>query len=239
MGRHRHNFDQFRFPLRGDMNVGKGIQLRQGHLGYFTEGGPYGPQEDILGATPPGERTHLTLQFAGATGYGYLSPDRLRYFRDELRKDGEFVDALYQRRDGRKQGGLEAVWELAFGKKLEYPKPRYGAPIIMNPASFPWVVAKDNPKVAAKNLGTFTERGIWAEMIRLSEGARWRTENDTARRLLFVLDGLGSCGGEAIAQHSAIQIEPQELADVSVDTETSILLFGLPPVVRLRDAAAA
>jgi hypothetical protein len=237
--RHRHNFDQYRYPLRGDMNVGKGVRLREGHLGYFTEGAIYGPQDDQLGNTPPGEPMHVTLQFGGATGYGYLSPDRLRAIRDELRKDGEFVDVVYRRNDGRTQGGLEAVWERAFGRKLEYPKPRYAAPIIMNPQSFPWVADGDNRQVAYRNLGSFTERGIWAETRRLSGNAHWTSRDDRARRLLFVLGGNGKCGDEAIGQYSAIQIEHGEKADILAADGMEILLFGLPPIVPSTETAAA
>ena len=99
--RHRHNFDQFRFPIRGDMNVGEGLRLREGQLGYFTEGAPYGPQDDPVEPLEPGERLHLTLQFGGATGHGYLGPKRLRACREELRREGEFVDVFYRRRDGK------------------------------------------------------------------------------------------------------------------------------------------
>jgi hypothetical protein len=237
--RHRHNFDQFRYPLNCDMNVSTGLRLRERHLGYFTEGAAYGPQDDKLGITPPGEPMHLTLQFGGASGLGYLSPDRLRACRDELRKNGEFVDVLYKRNDGRTQGGLEAVWEHAFGRKLEYPNPRYGAPIIMNPESFPWAAASDNQQVARKQLGTFTERAIWAEVVRVNDGACWTTRDDHARRLLFVLTGNGTCGSEAIGQYSAIQIEQGESAEIAAKEPTEILLFGLPPVTRSAEAAAA
>ena len=48
MPRHRHNFDQIRLPLRGDMNIGKGLVLKQGEFGYFAEGLAYGPQNDVL-----------------------------------------------------------------------------------------------------------------------------------------------------------------------------------------------
>src|SRR5436190_242180 len=89
--RHRHNFDQFRFPIGGDMNVGNGIVLPEGQLGYFTEGAAYGPQDDPLDKAEPGERVHLTLQFGGSTGYGYLGPGRLRACWVELRKHGESV----------------------------------------------------------------------------------------------------------------------------------------------------
>jgi hypothetical protein len=237
--RHRHNFDQFRYPLRGDMNVGQGIRLREGHLGYFTEGAAYGPQEDLLGNTPPGEPMHVTLQFGGATGYGYLSPDRLRAVRNELRKHGEFVDVTYRRHDGRTQGGLDAVWQYAFGEKLEYPSPRYSAPIIMDPQSFPWVTDSHDAQVSRRNLGSFTERGVWAETLRLSENAHWASRDDHARRLLFILSGSGKCGDTSFAQYSAIQIEKGDTVDISANGETEILLFGLPPVVRSKRAVAA
>src|SRR4051812_8169910 len=113
--RHRHNFDQFRFPVRGDMNVGSGLRLPEGQLGYFPEGAPYGPQDDPLEPLSPEPRMHLALQFGGATGYGYLGPQRLRTSRDELRREGEFEDVFFRRHDGTRLNGLDAVWQHTFG----------------------------------------------------------------------------------------------------------------------------
>src|SRR5580658_4745720 len=56
---HRHNFDQIRLPLRGDMNLGRAGILRENEIGYFPEGLAYGPQEDPLGDALPGERLQL------------------------------------------------------------------------------------------------------------------------------------------------------------------------------------
>src|SRR5262245_29658821 len=200
--RHRHNFDQFRYPLRGDMNVGKGVKLRAGHLGYFTEGAAYGPQDDPLDDAAPGERIHLTLQFGGATGYGYLSPDRLRACRDELRKNGEFVDVLYRRNDGKTLGGLDAVWQHAFGVRLEYPEPRYSEPIIIDPDAFRWKDCPGGRGVQHKLLGTFTERGVWAEIVRMQPEGQWNVGDADARRLLFVLSGSGSAEGSRLTGYS-------------------------------------
>jgi hypothetical protein len=237
--RHRHNFDQFRYPIRGDMNVGKGVDLREGQLGYFTEGAPYGPQDDPLQGAAPGERMHLTLQFGGATGYGYLSPDRLRACRDELRREGEFVDVLYRRHDGKTQNGLDAVWQHAFGRKLEYPKPRYPGPIIMDPDSFGWVPVPERPGIERKHLGTFTERRIWAEILRLRPGGRWISREADAHQLYFVLSGTGACGSATLVLHSAIQVDPGEGAEIIAGEDLELLVFGLPTIARLPRSSAA
>ena len=237
--RHRHNFDQFRFPIRGDMNVGQGIKLREGQLGYFTEGAPYGPQDDPLDDAALGERLHLTLQFGGATGHGYLGPDRLRACRDELRKHGEFVDVLYRRHDGKTLGGLDAVWQHAFGRRLEYPKPRYSEPIIIDPNSFRWNHGRDGAGVERKHLGTFTEREIWAEMVRMAPGARWAPAIQDARQLLFVLAGHGNAGSAKLTPHSSIQVDPGERIEIAGDDAIELLIFGLPPIPESAASAAA
>ncbi|MEW6454888.1 MAG: hypothetical protein AB1490_29900 [Pseudomonadota bacterium] len=228
--RHRHNFDQFRFPIRGDMDVGDGVRLREGQLGYFTEGAPYGPQNDPLEPSKPGERTHLTLQFGGATGYGYLGPKRLRACRDELRREGEFEDVFYRRHDGKTQNGLDAVWQHAFGSKLEYPKPRYPGPIIMDPKSFRWIPNVDAPGVDGRHLGTFTERGVWAEILRLRPGTSLTPHRADARRLLFVLSGSGTVDGTEITHHSAIQLDAGEDGHVVCNDTLELLVFGLPAI---------
>jgi hypothetical protein len=237
--RHRHNFDQFRFPIHGDMNVGDGVRLREGQLGYFTEGAPYGPQDDPLESSKPGERIHLTLQFGGATGYGYLGPKRLRACRNELRRDGEFVDVFYRRHDGKTQSGLDAVWQYAFGTKLQYPKPRYPGPIIMDPNSFRWLPNADAPGVERKHLGTFTERGVWAEILRLRPGACLTPNRVDVRRLLFVLSGSGPIDGPEITHHSAIQLDRGEAGRIVCKAALELLVLGLPAVATVETMTSA
>ena len=229
--RHRHNFDQFRFPIHGDMNVGSGVRLREGQLGYFTEGAPYGPQDDPLEPSLPNPRMHLTLQFGGATGYGYLGPKRLRACRDELRRHGEFVDVFYRRHDGTTQNGLDAVWQHAFGVSLEYPRPRYPGPIIMDPKSFQWLPKAGSPGVESKHLGTFTERGVCAEIVRVHPGSSWTPDFAEAQRLLFVLSGAGSIDDTEIATHSAIQLDGGEQARIVSKDTLELLVFELPKIV--------
>ena len=77
MPRHRHNFDQIRFPLRGSMNHGD-IDVGEGQIGYIPEGLAYGPQSDPLAPFGPGERLQLVLQFGGASGCGFMSIEQRR-----------------------------------------------------------------------------------------------------------------------------------------------------------------
>ena len=68
MPRHRHTFEQIRFPVVGDMNLGEQGILHEGEIGYFPEGQTYGPQDDPFGAREAA--LQLVLQFPGASGLG-------------------------------------------------------------------------------------------------------------------------------------------------------------------------
>ena len=58
--RHRHNFEQFRFQLEGDLNFARDGVMTPGMLGYFPEGASYGPQ------TSEATAMTIVLQFGGA-----------------------------------------------------------------------------------------------------------------------------------------------------------------------------
>lgn len=136
MPRHRHNFDQIRPPIIGDMNIGGGLVLSEGQVGYFGEAMAYGPQEDLLGTAKPGERLHLTLQFGGASGYGYMSIEQRRRALCELQKIGSFSGPDFRHNDGSVEWGHNVVWRHVFGEPLKYPRPRYKDPVIVNSRSF-------------------------------------------------------------------------------------------------------
>ncbi|HKT16994.1 MAG TPA: hypothetical protein VJR47_03060, partial [Stellaceae bacterium] len=42
--RHRHNFEQIRFVLEGELSFGRDGTMTAGMVGYFPEGVHYGPQ---------------------------------------------------------------------------------------------------------------------------------------------------------------------------------------------------
>jgi hypothetical protein len=231
MPRHRHNFEQIRLPVRGDMNLGRGMVLREGEVGYFPEGMAYGPQEDPLGDAAPGERVQLVLQFGGASGCGFMSIEQRRQARNELAKTGRFDGNYYHRPDGKVQWGLNAIWEHVYGERLKYSRSRYTNVIIADPKRFNWLPVPGAGQVDRRYLGSFSERGVWTEMIRLRPEARWSSTEPRGRRLIVVMSGGGACGQTPVERLTAMQIEPGETLHLSAETETELFVVGLPPVV--------
>ena len=127
--RHRHNFDQFRFQIEGDGGFDRDGIMTQGTVGYFPEGTRYGPQSN------KGDLTVLVLQFAGASGNGYLSEAQISEASRQLGQSGKFEGGVYfpNPETGRKQqDGYEACWEHVTKRKLAYPAERFHHPVFMN-----------------------------------------------------------------------------------------------------------
>ncbi|WP_090698396.1 MULTISPECIES: hypothetical protein [unclassified Beijerinckia] len=224
MPRHRHNFDQIRLGVTGDMNLGDNFTLREGEIGYFGEGMPYGPQHDV------GHRLQLVLQFGGASGYGFMSIEQRREAWKELEKTGRFEGPNYRHADGRLEWGLNAIWRQIFGVELRYPKPRYRKPVIVTPKSFNWLPVSGQSGVERKYLGAFSERGVWVEQIRIHKNSTW-TLSSPVRQLLTVLNGTGAAAGKKLSKMSVIQLEPQETIEITAEEEMTFFVIGLPPVV--------
>jgi hypothetical protein len=230
MPRHRHNFDQIRLPLRGTMNHGSGTVVGEGEVAYIPEGLPYGPQDDPCEPYAPGERLQLVLQFGGASGFGFMSIEQRRQAWKDLEQTGKFVGPYYHRNDGTSAWGLNAIWEHVFGDRIKYPRPRYKSIIIADPKIYNWLPIAGASGVDRKFLGTFSERGVTVEMIRVAAGSQWRSEDQNALRLLVVLSGDGTVDGAGVARLSALQVEAGETLPLSATTEMELFSIALPPV---------
>lgn len=224
---HRHNFDQFRYVIKGQMNLGEGRILREGELCYFPEGTAYGPQDDAAGPVA------LVLQFGGASGYGYMSPQQYRQGREELRKVGHFEGPVFIRQDaaGRvtKKLSINAIWEQAIGERLMVPAPRYRDVVLMTPKAYRWTPVRGQPGVLHKLLGSFTERGTTARMLKIEAGAAFSVAaEENAIRIFFVLSGEGRIGNSHLARHFAADFQSGEGGTLSAETEMELLAFTLP-----------
>ena len=117
-----------------------------GTFGYFPEGAAYGPQSS------EGRSATAVLQFGGASGGGYLSRQEVEAGREALRKFGSFDGGVFRRNDDgegrRNTDAYQAIWEHAHGRRMEYSKPRYGDPIMVDPANYEWLAVDGTAKAA-------------------------------------------------------------------------------------------
>src|ERR1051325_2641690 len=109
--RRRHNLDQTRIPLEGSTSFGPRHNIEVGDVAYFPEGTHYGPQNQELVKAPS---VAMVIQFAGASGQGYMSQRQLFEGQHQLKALGRFEAGVFRRNepaeDGRKnQDAYEAV----------------------------------------------------------------------------------------------------------------------------------
>jgi hypothetical protein len=206
--RHRHNFDQIRYPIRGEFVYAKDKVVPAGSVAYFPEGIHYGPQIRKQGLLI------LLCQLGGASGNGFLSKMQRRRAYEELKCKGTFDKGVYTYVDEKgvrhSQDSAEAVSERAIGGKSVYPPPRYNDIIVMNPNNFNWVEKAGSPGVSYKWLGTFTERETGVEFIRLDSGATLNAGLQDATELLFLAKGSVSCRQRSYRVHSAFSFDAGE-----------------------------
>jgi hypothetical protein len=221
--RHRHNFEQFRFQLEGDLDFARDGKMTPGMVGFFPEGAHYGPQ------TSEATATTIVLQFGGASGSGYLSRKEVKQGMDELKAFGSFEGGVFRRNEGvpgkRNMDGYEAIWSHVNGRPLEYPKPRYPAPVMMDRAHFEWVALPGSPGVSEKLIGVFTERRACASFYKLEPGATLRA---SGRGIYVAYAGEGRVAGEPLRPFTTLFLEHGEEAAITAATEAELIHFGLP-----------
>lgn len=228
--RHRHNFDQFRFQLEGTTNFDRNGKMTVGTFGYFPEGASYGPQSS------DGRSTTAVLQFGGASGSGYLSRDEVYAGTEDLKKFGTFEGGIFRRNDDvegrRNTDGYQAIWEHVHGERMEYPKPRYRDPIMLDSANYQWLSVAGMPGVVHKPLGAFTERQSAAEIVCLKRGAIYRAEG---RSVYLVLSGSGVVQHAPYRQLTAFHLDEGERAEIVARDETELLRLVLPDLAGLHE----
>ncbi len=223
--RHKHNFDQFRYQVDGEFDFDRNGKMKPGIIGYFPEGTPYGPQSSSVSSLT------LVLQFGGASGSGYMTQEEMEASTAELKKFGRFEKGVYRRNEDvegkRNMDGYQAVWENVNRRPMQYPKPRYNDPIMMNPAHFDWVPVEGAPGVSDKMMGVFSERRCQAQFLKLDPKAQIKGHG---RGLYVVLNGEGRVAGEAYRRFTTVYCEDGDDPLFSAASESEMLMLGLPRV---------
>ena len=231
--RHRHNFDQIRFQIEGEFDYAADGHFEPGSVGYFPEGTRYGPQ------TSDGDTWNLLLQFGGASGSGYTSESEEDRAAAALKQHGSFDKGVYTylKPDGTKvnQDAYEALWEHIHGRPLVYPKPRYDKPVFMKSQNFDWLPVSNQPGVASKVLGVFSERETTIRMLRVDAAATLSLQADS---FYFLMQGAGKVAGQACSRHTTIRTEAGEQGTFTAEAETTLLQLHVP-VLSMEPARSA
>lgn len=221
--RHKHNFDQVRFQIRGTFDFGRDGTMSPGVVGYFPEGTPYGPQ------TSSEDSLTLVLQCGGRSGSGYMSEAELSESVAALRAFGEFKGGVFTRtgeNGGRKnQDAYEACWEYHNKRELTYPPVRFQTPILMNPEHFAWIESPGEAGVARRVLGSFGEGGSDVGFVKLDPGADHVV---SGARLFYVLSGHGTLENQTWKPETTIELRTGETATLHAHSASEILFMGLP-----------
>ena len=229
--RHRHNFDQVRYQLDGEFDFAADGVMQSGSIAYFPEGTYYGPQASAAA------NATLVLQFGGASGSGYLSPEEYERASAALLKHGTLAKGIYARPgpDGSKinKDAYEAVWEEVNGRPLVYPRPRYQRPVFMNPESFAWMPLDGRTGVSVKHLGQFSELRTRITFFKVEPGSALELEENS---IYFVTKGLGRVSSKdrasptSFERHATIHLIPGDHATLlGRGTEpVELLHIGLP-----------
>lgn len=204
--RHRHNFDQIRYVIKGQLPYGENLLLPEGWIAYFPESVEYGPQDRAEGLQT------MVLQFGGASGGGYLSVARREAANAELNKKGSFKKGMYTYtdEDGTEHtvDGSAACFEHATGQKLSFAPPRYSDVIAMNPDAFAWM--QDEEGVYTKTLGTFTERSARIGFVKLDPEASYKAGAKDSIEILFQTKGRVVHDNVTYDRHSGFEFMPGE-----------------------------
>jgi hypothetical protein len=230
--RHRHDFDQLRLTLSGNPSWTPGNVTPEGCIVYMAAGtyyGPYDRQEN---------EEQLHIQFAGANGAPFVDYDSLRVARDTLAKKGAFEKGLYTWVDenGQRQSmdGHEANAEFATGKKVEYPAPRFAAPITMDPRNFTWIDIA--PGVRWKELACFSERETRIAMLRFDGPTSYTLSSPEQTTLFFVTSGAGAAEGQTLEPRDGLMLAKGEQGAVSTTSHLELFMLALPKVAETASA---
>lgn len=245
--RHRHTFDQFRYTLSGVRQQDDG-DILAGQCGYFPEGVPYGPQ------LQDEEEVGLILQFEGPSGIPYITHTELDAARQRLiAEGGSFAKGVYTRvlPDGTKvnKDSHQACFEAVTGRKMEYPEPRFSAPLIMKPERCRWVGDRRAPGVEHKHLGTFGERRSGVALLRLQPAAKIPARRQDDAEIRYLVEGSIRYGGKiwqggrTAELGTYMYIPPNaELKEIGSEAGATFFVISLPMIAELaaeRGAAKA
>jgi mannose-6-phosphate isomerase-like protein (cupin superfamily) len=186
--RHKHDFDQVRYFLKGGENYSTHEVLRQGDAIYVPEGVSYGPTYTEEGCD---ENIRFTMQFPGVSQNRILYHASQEYHdaQEKLAEIGKVEKGLFVWPDGRKQDSAEAIREYVFGRKIEYPKSRYNTYVVMHTPEYNYEPLENVAGVQVKHLGYFNEAGPNIKLVGIDAGASTPAGKAGCEQIRLLIEG--------------------------------------------------
>ena len=224
--RHRHNFDQVRFTIAGQVKYGP-FQTQPGDCIYFPEGVFYGPTE-----IASEEALTCTVQTQGPSWGFFPERDKLEQTTAELAAEAELDRAHGRIRwpSGRWQDSYEAAWERITGQKMVYPAARYSNPVLLRSSAFTWLPTREGPGVCVKPLARFNETGPVVRLIRIESGSQLPAGESAWHQLSIVVSGTARYGERTAPMGTILYYPPGSAFEPIAAEETcDILAVQLQP----------
>ena len=219
--RHRHDFEQLRFAVQGEMDLGF-TKLAEGEVGYFPANAYYGPQscaDAIILIAQWGDRLITKEDSDRAVA--------------ELSSVGQFTDGIYRSVDSSgkpfNKDPLNAIWEQVFKRPYVPQHPRYKQPVVMSPESFGWS-AQDGP-VRSRRLGTFSENLLAIEIVEWVEDGTFHNkvaDHDERPTLMFTTAGSFSVDESPFGPRTGLWADPGESIKLNATAGSALLMVRFP-----------
>lgn len=220
--RHMHNFDQIRYVLAGETGFTR-WDLHAGECAYFPAGVRYGPQEQH------GSALLLTLQFPGAGGQYYLTPEQVEETVAQLRREdpnfgsgGKGID-----KDGRERDSFELVWETHQKTPVRYPAAGYDNPVLFDrsePLADDHIVGGDVTLIGARE-----SNGLQVLRVRGAGSLRIEPCSPTRTEFWILEEGTAEVSGRELRSLSVIQLQAGAPAcDVTIRKKARFTVLRLP-----------
>jgi hypothetical protein len=204
--RHRHNFQQIRFMISGEMRLGKDIVARPGDCVYFPESVMYGPTNYNAGYM-------FLLQWRGPSpGSFYLPYDDVTAVIKEMRELGGQIDfdrgGVWRYPDGRLEDVAEAASSHHLGKPLEYAAPRFGDVLCLRSAAYEACPVTNGVNVGVKHLAYLNETGPNIKVLDFDANASLGGAISQSQQIWMIFQGELNYEGKKYPSRSLLYFPP-------------------------------
>lgn len=229
---HRHNFDQTRYVVEGEIDFGHELIARDGDFVYFPASTHYGITVRSEGCLVFTVQTHgpdwAYFPTRAEAGEGTRALQKISEVDREV--------GVVRWPDGRVQDTYEALWENLTGRPMEYPTPRYTTPCLIRSLGFAWRPTSQKG-VRVQTLASFNGVGPAASKLSIDTGASLAPLVAGQHAIMAVLTGLARYGRDQVLKPGAIIHCPAgaTLDQLTAENAATLMVIQYAPKMAVAD----